>query len=299
MKAIVVNNLFKKYGNDTAVKGISFDVEEGAFFAFLGENGAGKSTTINILSTILDKTSGDVSILGYKLGKDDDMIRKNIGIVFQHSVLDEDLTVNENITTRAGYYGMSIHKLNKRLKRLKDLLDYDEIKHKRYKNLSGGQKRRVDLIKALIHEPKILFLDEPTTGLDSKARANIWKYLDILRKELNLTIFLTTHYMEETSDCDKLVILDKGKILADSTPKDLKNKYTHKKLLWYTSKDKENEHIIKDFKFIYNIDHYDIKFSGDINTFLYQNKDVITDFEYIKGSMDDVFLNITGRKIKI
>lgn len=298
MKAIEVKNLTKKYGNSTAVDGISFDVEEGALFAFLGENGAGKSTTINMLSTILSKTEGDVQILGHTLGKEDDIIRENIGIVFQNSVLDNDLTVDENIRTRAGYYGISRIKLFKKLKKLKNLLDYKEIKHKKYSNLSGGQRRRVDLIRALINEPKILFLDEPTTGLDSKARKDIWKYLNRLRKDLKLTIFLTTHYMEETTDADRLVIIDKGKIIANSTPKELKNIYTYPKLIWYTEENEKAENLLKDLKHKYNVDHYNIKFLGDITSFLYEHRDVIKDFEYVKGTMDDVFLNITGRKMK-
>lgn len=294
MKAISVKGLEKSYGSVRAVKGVSFDVDEGEFFGFLGENGAGKSTTINILSTILDKTSGDIDILGFKLGVDDNKIRDNIGIVFQNSVLDDNLTVYQNIATRAGFYSISKDALIKRLDKLSDILDYDEIKNKKYMDLSGGQRRRVDLIRALINEPKILFLDEPTTGLDSKARKNIWAYLDLLRKNLNLTIFLTTHYMEETNDCDRIVVIDKGEIVANDSPKNLKNAYTYPKLIWYAEKTDINDKLIENFTNTYTKDHYIIKFEGDIHKFLYENRDRIVDFEYIKANMDDVFLNIRG-----
>lgn len=298
MKAIEVRHLKKAYGDFMAVDDISFSVDEGSLFAFLGENGAGKSTTINMLCTILQKSSGEADILGYRLGQDDDKIRDRIGIVFQHSVLDPELTVRENILTRGAYYGLSSHQVDQRLAAFSELFDYNRIKNQHYADLSGGQRRQVDLMRALINQPKILFLDEPTTGLDSKARQNIWQYLNLLRQELHLTIFLTTHYMEETKNCDQVVIIDHGKIIADASPQQLKNSYTYPKLLWYTDRSKSQEEILEGLDYEYKNDHYVIKFVGDIHPFLYQYRDRIQDFEFIKGDMDDVFLNITGRVMK-
>ena len=193
MNAITVKNLTKRYDKTTAVDHISFEVKEGEFFAFLGENGAGKSTTINMLCTIFDKTEGDVQIFDYTLGKDDDKIRENIGIVFQNSVLDGKLTVKENLLTRASYYGISKQEIMKRLNPLMHAFELESIWNRNYEKLSGGQRRRVDIIRALLHDPKILFLDEPTTGLDPMSRKVVWEYIDYLRKEKNMTIFLTTH----------------------------------------------------------------------------------------------------------
>lgn len=302
MNAITVQNLTKRYSGHLAVNDISFDVKEGEFFAFLGENGAGKSTTINILCTLLDKTGGDVNIYNYRLGNDDDRIRENIGIVFQNSVLDGKLTVKENLMTRASYYGMGSKEAMKRLMPLIDSFDIESIWNRKYEKLSGGQRRRVDIIRALIHNPRILFLDEPTTGLDPMSRKMVWDYIDYLRKEKNMTIFLTTHYMEEVRDADNVVILDKGCIVANDTPAGLKNKYTRNKLIWYTSECPENNELIEAYKYSYESDHYIIEPQNDtkencFTEFIYGNKDRISDYEVIKGSMDDVFLNLTGRKI--
>ena len=205
--AISVKELKKNYKEHEAVKGISFDVKEGEFFAFLGENGAGKSTTINMLCTILSKTSGDVRIFGHELGKEDDSIRNLIGIVFQNSVLDNKLTVKENLLTRGAYYGLNKKQVLERIKPFMESFELAEIWNRRYERLSGGQRRRVDIMRALIHDPKILFLDEPTTGLDPKSRMLVWEHIRRLKEEKNLTIFLTTHYMEETSDADRLCFI--------------------------------------------------------------------------------------------
>lgn len=302
MNAITVKNLTKKYNEHLAVDRISFEVKEGEFFAFLGENGAGKSTTINILCTIFDKTAGDVEIFDYKLGEDDDAIRERIGIVFQNSVLDGKLTVKENLLTRASYYGIRKEEILERLKPLMNSFELESIWNRKYEKLSGGQRRRVDIIRALLHDPKILFLDEPTTGLDPMSRKMVWDYIDYLRKEKHMTIFLTTHYMEEVRDADRVVILDKGRIVANDTPAGLKNLYTNTKLIWYAEESKENEGVLKQFDYSYEVDHYIIKMESskepvNITQFLYDNCEKIVDFEVIKGSMDDVFLNLTGRKM--
>lgn len=296
MNAIEVEHLVKKYKEHLAVSDISFAVKEGELFAFLGENGAGKSTTINILCTILEKTSGTVKIFGHELGKADNEIRDMIGIVFQNSVLDNKLTVRENLYTRGAYYGLTKSGIEARLSPFMDAFELNEIWNRKYEKLSGGQRRRVDIVRALINEPKILFLDEPTTGLDPMSRRLVWNYIEYLRKNRGMTIFLTTHYMEETRDADHVVILDKGQIIASDTPVGLKSKYTSTRVVWYTEKKDDSEQILSGHNFSYEADHYNIFLDGNITDFLYKNKDKITDYEIIKGSMDDVFLNLTGKE---
>ena len=297
MNAIEVRNLTKKYGEHQAVKGIDFDVKEGELFAFLGENGAGKSTTINILCTIIEKTTGDIRICSHELGKEDDQIRESIGIVFQNSVLDDNLTVKENLYTRGSYYGMSKKQIEERIRDFYDRFELEEIMKRKYGKLSGGQRRRVDIVRALLNKPKILFLDEPTTGLDPKSRKIVWDYIDYLRREKRMTIFLTTHYMEETRDADHVVILDKGEVIARGTPAELKSTYASSKFLWYTPRSDENDMTaaLINPEYAYDADHYNILFSGDILEILMRERARFKDFEIVKGSMDDVFLNLTGR----
>lgn len=297
MEAIKVEHLVKDYKNHRAVDDISFSVEEGELFAFLGENGAGKSTTINMLCTILEKTEGKVTILGHELGKEDDQIRKLLGIVFQNSVLDNKLTVKENLYTRGSYYGLGKKEIEERLKGFAKAFEMDEIWNRKYEKLSGGQRRRVDIMRALLHSPQILFLDEPTTGLDPKSRKLVWDYISYLRREKKMTIFLTTHYMEETKDADKVVILDKGKIIETGTPAELKSKYASSRLVWYTAKEESSEKILKGMEYTYDADHYNVFFRGSMTDFLYENKESITDYEIIKGTMDDVFLKLTGKEL--
>ena len=300
MNVIEVRNLVKKYNEHLAVKGIDFDVKEGELFAFLGENGAGKSTTINILCTILEKTSGDIKICNHVLGREDDLIRKEIGIVFQNSVLDDKLTVKENLFTRGSYYGLTKKQIEERLKSFYERFELGEIMNRKYEKLSGGQRRRVDIVRALLNNPKILFLDEPTTGLDPKSRKIVWDYIDYLRKEKGMTIFLTTHYMEETRDANHVVILDKGEVIARGTPSDLKSTYASSKFLWYAKRNEENDKTAESInsRVCYDADHYNILFDGDILDIISNEKDKFKDFEIIKGSMDDVFLNLTGRMLE-
>lgn len=298
MNAVKVKNLVKKYGDHTAVDDISFDVKEGELFAFLGENGAGKSTTINILCTILEKNGGDVEIFGHRLGAEDDAIRNCIGIVFQNSVLDNKLSVKEKLLTRGSYYGLNKKQIMDRLSPFMQDFELEKIWNQRYETLSGGQRRRVDIVRALINKPQILFLDEPTTGLDPKSRKMMWDYIEKLRREQKLTIFLTTHYMEETKDADHVVILDKGHIIENDTPAELKRKYAVSRLVWYTKKSDEPERTLKDLEYTYDADHYNVKINFDVIDFLYKNKQTVTDFEIIKGSMDDVFLNLTGKGLE-
>lgn len=302
MDIIKVNNLTKKYDKLKAVDDISFTVKEGDFFAFLGPNGAGKSTTINILCTILEKTKGDIEINGYKLGKEDDAIRKSIGVVFQGSYLDNLLTVEENIKIRSSFYGISYEEFNKRLDYIAPLIGIKDILNRRYGKLSGGQKRRADIARALINEPKILFLDEPTTGLDPQTRKKVWEMLEEIQKRNNTTIFLTTHYMEEASNADKVAIIDNGKIIVNETPMKLKEKYTttilkliptdEEKLIKYLDENKYDYKKRTDMMEVY------VKKSLDSLKILKDIEDNLTSFEVLEGNMDTVFINLTGKDIR-
>lgn len=301
MNIIEVDNLCKNYGEIKAVNNISFNVKKGSLFAFLGENGAGKSTTINILCSILQKDSGKITICGYDLDKDEEMVKRQVGIVFQNSLLDNLLTVNENLWTRASFYGLTKKQFNERIEELDKVLPIKDILNRKYGKLSGGQRRKVDIIRALLNKPQVLFLDEPTTGLDPKSRINVWQAINDLRKENNLTVFLTTHYMEETQDADNVVILDKGNIVENNTPAKLKKKYAHDQIKLYQDKNEKIEQILNDnnLKFEYLLDHYviDMKDSDAVKKFILDNQEYIKDFEVVKGNMDQVFLKVTGRKL--
>lgn len=298
---IEVENLIKNYKNVEAVKGITFEVEEGAFFALLGINGAGKSTTINILCTVLEKTAGKVIIDGHNLEQDPNKIKDLIGIVFQGHVLDDILTVKENLESRVSYYGLDRHTRNQRINDIVRMLELENILNQKYGTLSGGQRRRVDIARALVNRPKILFLDEPTTGLDPQTRVMVWEIIHKLRKDNKLTVFLTTHYMEETVDCDKVIILDSGKIVANDTPHNLKNKYAQNKIVWYTEQNENNNKLLleEQLTFEYNGSAYkiNVKNSSEATTLLTKYQAFITDYEVIKGDMDDVFLTVTGKKL--
>lgn len=296
MNIIKVENLVKKYGDFTAVNDISFSVDEGTLFAFLGPNGSGKTTTISILSTIIKQTSGNVLIYNYNLGKDDEKIRDVIGVVYQDSVLDKLLTVKENLIYRAGLYGFKKKYVEEYIEFVSKYIEIKSILGKKYGTLSGGQRRKVDIIRALIQKPKILFLDEPTTGLDPKSRKDIWCFINKIRKDLNTTIFLTTHYLEEAENADKIVIISEGNIIASGTPFDIKAQYS-------TSKLRIEAYDFEEFK---NVIKNEYKVNGQIFVFNIKNKDeaislikkyekYIKDFELIKPNLDDVFINITGK----
>ena len=295
MNVIEVNNLSKSYGELKAVDNISFNVIEGELFAFLGVNGAGKSTTINMICNITKPDSGDIKICGADITSKE--AKEAIGVVFQGSVLDDRLTVYENLKSRAACYNLDKNYVKERIEYLTKLLDLDEILYKKYKTLSGGQRRRVDIARALIHEPKILFLDEPTTGLDPKSRIMVWNVINNLRKNANLTVFLTTHYMEETKDANRVVIIDHGHILVNDTPISLKEKYTNNYLKIYTEKNSSIEARLKAFDYKTNAYYIPFDNSSDVISFIEKNKDILIDFEVIKGDMDDVFLNVTGKEL--
>lgn len=298
---VEIKNLHKSFKDVKAVDDISFSVKEGELFAFLGVNGAGKSTTINIISGILNKDRGSVFVFGEDIDKNADKIKSSIGIVFQNSVLDKKLSGYDNLKYRAALYGIFGAEFKKRLQEMTELLDLKDILKRPINKLSGGQKRRLDIARALIHRPKLLILDEPTTGLDPKTRITVWKVIDTLRKEEGLTVFLTTHYMEEASDSDFVVILDSGKIVAQGTPHDLKNEYAGDYIKFYNNKDKVKEYfesLNKNIKEERDFVIVEIDSTKEVHKYLESNPEIFDDFEVLKGNMDDVFLNVTGKNLK-
>ena len=297
---IEIKNLKKYFGNTKAVDDISFSVEEGNLFAFLGLNGAGKSTTINILVGVLKKDSGECFVNNISIDEISNIL-PNIGIVFQSSVLDKNLSVYDNLKYRAMLYGMDKRKFEENLEYFIDKLDLKQILKKQFDKLSGGQKRKVDIVRALLHKPKILILDEPTTGLDPKTRKLVWDMINEFRKATNLTVILTTHYMEEANIADNVVIIDAGKIVAEGSPLYLKNKYASDFIKAYKY-DKKLLTILENAKIPYKKDksYLEIKFknTNDAKNFLVEHSELFKDIEIVKGSMDDVFLSVTGKNLK-
>ena len=297
--AIEVINLVKTYDDIEAVKKISFVVKKDSFFAFLGPNGAGKSTTINIISTLLEKDSGVVKVLGFEVGKDDNKIREKIGIVFQSAMLDKLLTVRENLLIRASFYNIDKGRFIKRIEEINEYLEIMPFFNQRYGNLSGGQRRKADIARALLNWPEVLILDEPTTGLDPKSRKEIWKLIAKLRSEKEITVFLTTHYMEEVIDANNIVVIDEGIILAEGSSEELRLKYSNDRLkvipkngfIDILNKDNVKYEVINDAVSII----LDSCFDG--LELVEKYKDNVKEFEILRGDMDDVFLNITGRKL--
>ena len=299
---IEVRNFTKKYGDFAAVDNISFTVEEGSIFAFLGPNGAGKSTTINALCTILDKTEGTLKINGHDVSSQKSKVRSDIGIVFQESALDGKLTVEENIKLHCDYYNVPKAEVKERLNFVLDLVNLQEWKRAPVNSLSGGMKRRVEIARGLVHYPKVLFLDEPTTGLDPQTRANIWDYITALQKQKNITIFLTTHYMDEAEICDKVAIIDHGKIVAYDTPYHLKKQYTSDIVRLKTSRKEDLAGYLSEHSIKYKLEDDMFRiFSKELPEVLEMTsvfKDSITDFEVKKGTLNEVFIAITGKEIR-
>lgn len=300
--AIKVENLCKQYGVQQAVNGISFTVEQGTLFAFLGENGAGKSTTIEILCTLLKKSSGQVTINGFTLDASNDNadIRKSIGVVFQQSLLDERLTVRENILHRGKTYGLSKTQLTDNYQFVSTYLHLEDIEKKKYGTLSGGQKRRADIARALIHRPSILFLDEPTTGLDPQTRQFVWQAIKQLQLETNMTVFLTTHYMEEAAVAHQVTVLKQGKIVAQGTPDALKTKYAYDSMALVFQNAQEGVKFLEENAISYTEKQgiYTIRLTSTLQALplLKKAEPLIASFEVIKGSMDDVFLHIMAEE---
>lgn len=299
MKEIIkIKNLYKSYGKINAVNDLNLKVNQGQLYAFLGVNGAGKSTTISMISGILKKDSGEILICGKDIEKENNIIKKYIGIVFQESVLDKSLTVYENIKYRAGLYGIIGKDFIKIYEQIEDLFELQDIKNSKLAKLSGGQRRKVDIARAIIHKPKLLILDEPTTGLDPGTRKKIWNTIRKLRKEYNMTIFLTTHYMEEAADADYISIIDKGKIIAEGTPLELKNKYASDTIIIYNVNEEKIKNLNLPYKKIKNAIKIEIKNTKEATNLIIKNKNIFQDYEIIKGRMDDVFLSAIGYEIE-
>ena len=293
---IEVKGLTKRFKAIQAVKGITFQVERGSLFAFLGTNGAGKSTTIEILCTLREKTTGEVVINGHKLGsaKSNDSIRKSIGVVFQQSLLDDELTVFENIWHRGKFYRLTKRQLRENYQFVSDTLSLPDIEHKKYGQLSGGQKRRADIARAIIHKPQILFLDEPTTGLDPQTRKMVWSAIEQLRQESKMTIFLTTHYMEEAVQSDNIVIMKEGQIIAQGSPQWLKERFAKDQLLLVLKDRGEDALQLLDIPYRKRAEAFVIEVESTLETLpiLQKLEGYISSFEVIKGSLDDVFIEI-------
>ncbi|MDD5865061.1 MAG: ABC transporter ATP-binding protein [bacterium] len=299
MKEIIkIKNLYKTYGKINAVNDLNLKVNQGQLYAFLGVNGAGKSTTISMISGILKKDSGEIFICGKDIEKESNIIKKYIGIVFQESVLDKSLTVYENLKYRAGLYGIIGKDFIKIYEQIEDLFELQDIKNSKLAKLSGGQRRKVDIARAIIHKPKLLILDEPTTGLDPGTRKKIWNTIRKLRKEYNMTIFLTTHYMEEAADADYISIIDKGKIIAEGTPLELKNKYASDTIIIYNVNEEKIKNLNLPYKKIKNAIKIEIKNTKEATNLIIKNKNIFQDYEIIKGRMDDVFLSAIGYEIE-
>ena len=304
-KALVIEHLSKSYGELKAVNDISFEVAKGSLFAFLGINGAGKSTTINIICSILTKDSGKIYVDGYDLDDNPAKIKNETGIVFQTSVLDKDLTVKQNLEIRTAFYSLSKSEKKENIKTIIDLLELEPILNKPVRNLSGGQMRRVDIARAMVHKPKLLILDEPTTGLDPKTRLVVWSLIDKIRSETGMTVFLTTHYLEEAEMATDVVIMDKGNIIAHGTPIELKNAYSKDYIISYEPRNKDLESKLKEKKFSFEYDaerkayKIFIRDTAEAKRIIKEFDEYLTDFEILKGTMDDVFLNVTGKNIKL
>ena len=267
-------------------------------FAFLGENGAGKSTTISIICGTLSKGLGEVIVDGMNIEKDFVNISKELGVVFQNSVLDGVLTVKDNLESRASLYGIVGKGAKDKIQKLAKMLDFEDLLNRQVNKLSGGQRRRIDVARALIHEPKILILDEPTTGLDPQTRKKLWNVINSLRKKEKMTVFLTTHYMEETVDADYVVILDKGKIVAEGTPLELKNKYTGDFITIYGIEEEKIKKLKLPYEVLKDGIRVEVQNTSSARDLVIKNPELFEDFEITKGKMDDVFLSVTGKRLE-
>ena len=287
----------KCFGDVKAVNDLSFQVKKGELFAFLGVNGAGKSTTISIICGQLHKDSGTVQIQGTDLDKIGRKVGTMLGVVFQDSVLDKPLTVRENLKNRAALYGITGKAFEKRLRELVEIFDFGDYLNRPVGKLSGGQRRRIDIARALLHRPELLILDEPTTGLDPQTRLLIWDIIEKLRVEEKLTVFLTTHYMEEAANAGYVVILDKGSIVAEGTPFELKNEYVQDTMSVYGVTEEEIKTLGREYKKIRDGYQLKVKNTAEATRLIVEHQEIFRDYEVVKGRMDDVFLAVTGKTL--
>lgn len=294
---IEISHLKKTFKEVVAVNDLSFKVKKGELFAFLGVNGAGKSTTISIMCGTLEKDEGKVIIDGFDTDAELGKAVSELGVVFQNSVLDSMLTVKDNLVSRAALYGICGSAANDKIKELAELLGFENLLNRTVGRLSGGQRRRIDVARALLNDPEILILDEPTTGLDPQTRKTLWEVIGKLRKERGMTVFLTTHYMEEASEADYVVILDSGKIVAEGTPLTLKNTYTGDFITVYNAKEKEIAALGLPYETIKDAVRISVRDTLAARDLIVKRPELFTDFEITKGKMDDVFLTVTGKKL--
>lgn len=295
---IEIEHLYKNFGDVKAVDDLSLKVKAGELYAFLGVNGAGKSTTISIICGTLAKTSGSVKVCEADENNFDNA-KKELGVVFQSSVLDKALSVRDNLKFRASLYGITGEKFEARLKELDDLLHFSEFINRPVGKLSGGQKRKIDVARALIHKPKLLILDEPTTGLDPMTRKTLWEVIYSLQKSTGMTVFLTTHYMEEAAEADYVVIIDHGKIAAEGTPLELKNKYTGDFITLYTNDENAVKSLGKPYESVQDGFRIAVKNTEEATSLIVARPELFRDYEIIKGKMDDVFIAVTGKKTEV
>ena len=294
---IDIEHLYKSFGPVQAVQDLSFHVKPGELFAFLGVNGAGKSTTISILCGQLKKDSGSVTVCGKSPDRDPAAIAAGLGVVFQNSVLDQPLSVRDNLRSRAALYGITGQAFENRLKELSRLLELEELLHRPVGKLSGGQRRRIDVARALLHKPQILILDEPTTGLDPQTRKQLWDVVATLRREEHMTVFLTTHYMEEAADADYVVILDSGRIAAEGTPLSLKNTYTGDYITLYQADEAAVRALGLPTEKLRDALRVSVPDTATATRLIVAHPELFCDYEITKGKMDDVFLAVTGKKL--
>ncbi len=295
---IEIRRLSRAFGEVKAVQDVSFCVKKGELFAFLGENGAGKSTTISILCGQLRRDGGEVWVNGCDPDGDSQKIKQDIGVVFQNSVLDQPLSVWDNLMSRAALYGMSPKEAKARVGELAALLDFEEILKRPVGKLSGGQRRRVDIARALLHRPSILILDEPTTGLDPQTRRLLWQVIGDLRRRDNLTVFLTTHYMEEAADADYMVILDHGRVTAEGTPLQMKNTYTGDYITLYGVSEDEVKTLGCPYEPLRDAFRVAVPNTAEATRLIVEHAALFCDYEITKGKMDDVFLAVTGKALE-
>lgn len=295
---IEIEHLQKAFGNVRAVDDLSFKVAQGELFAFLGVNGAGKSTTINIICGSLRKDGGRVIIDGTDLDHNTDAVKRELGVVFQNSLLDKALSVRDNLESRAALYGITGAVFKAKLLELAKLLDFEELLARPVGKLSGGQRRRIDIARALLHDPKILILDEPTTGLDPQTRKLLWNVIAMLRRQRGMTVFLTTHYMEEAADADQVVILERGRIVAEGTPLELKNRYTGDFVTLYGVEESTVKSLGVSYEKLPEAIRLALPNTAAATGLILEHPELFSDYEITKGKMDDVFLAVTGRSLR-
>jgi ABC-2 type transport system ATP-binding protein len=302
---IAVKDLHKKYGDFEAVKGIDLEVAEGEIFGFLGPNGAGKSTTISVLCTLLKPTAGEVHVAGCDVNREPDEVRRRIGLIFQDPSIDSELTAIENLEFHGFIYGLSSKLRKERIAEVLEMVGLADRAHDRVRTFSGGMKRRLEIARGVMHRPQVLFLDEPTLGLDPQTRAHIWEYLNALRKQEGITIFMTTHYMDEAEFCERIAIIDRGTIVALGTPDELKARVGGDVIFITPAGDPHlmADEIGKAFSLAATVHQGSVRIEvPDSGTFVPRLfaglREPVTSFSLHRPSLDDVFLKLTGRAIR-